>query len=67
MYKPAPSPRVGTDPFLARISGWVKRENPKMHYIINITIVLKLIVPRKVLILSLYDGFGAVRMRLFCF
>lgn len=33
LYKPALSPRVGTDPFLARISGWVKRENPKMHYI----------------------------------
>lgn len=35
VYKPAPSPRVGIVPFLARISGWVKRENAKMHYNIS--------------------------------
>lgn len=43
LYKPAPSPRVGIDPFLARISGWVERENPKMHYIILHTYILVII------------------------
>ena len=54
VYKPALSPRVGTDPFLARISGWVKRENPKMHYIITYINILDVIITLELCFMNIY-------------